>query len=51
MRAFFEDLQQRLEQRSVLIYSKGKFDDIQRPEIADHRDRTEVSNNTAHRIS
>ncbi len=28
MRAFFEDLQQRLEQRSVLIYSKGKFDDI-----------------------
>ena len=28
MRAFFEDLQQRLEQRSVLIYSKCKFDDI-----------------------
>ena len=28
MLAFFEDLQQRLGQRSVLIYSKGKFADI-----------------------
>ena len=28
MLAFFEDLQLRLGQRSVLIYSKGKFADV-----------------------
>ena len=28
MLAFFKDLQQRVNERSVLIYSKGKFDDV-----------------------